>query len=544
MHALRNYDDRMKQVTDSIRRITSGKKHNAAADAPADVYMGDILKNKVSGLRQTFDNNEQSATLLQIAEGGLAEVVGLLTELKQLAVHAANEAVNDQEMLDADQLEIEQKLQALDSIASNTRFGNIKLLDGSMGSKGVTVGDHLSFVNATQYTPATPEKGLLIDINQVATRARFEGMLPLDLENIGDGIHVLVKEFENLDPVIGPTEIEGNQGTHGTTRGKYASIDTRSGELKKEIAQIQKNHRRDPVRYSYEKMSREVRNLIMYELNKGFAESGMDIEIFERPDSVFVLRHKEFGDGHSFSVVCNIPNVLTPRPMVAENAMEGLNVEGTIAGYAAVGKGQYLTAREGSPTQGLRIRYDRELDYVERPVFDEKGQRIGSRYELEPQSQAVDSPVEGYVHISQGSKQFYLDSNQGDSEPFSLLSVRSGNLGQNVVNQSDFESLADIDVTNVQGARDALRLIDKSIDDILEIRTDVGSFQKNTIEKTLSNVAAAADNLAEGTSVLSDTDVAQAMSRLTRNEIMMLSGQSVLAHANQKPSSVLSLVRS
>ena len=60
-------------------------------------------------MNQTYKNNEQSASLFQVAEGGLAEVVGVLTELKQLAVHAANEAANDKLMVEADQLEIEQK---------------------------------------------------------------------------------------------------------------------------------------------------------------------------------------------------------------------------------------------------------------------------------------------------------------------------------------------------------------------------------------------------------------------------------------------------
>ena len=42
--------------------------------------------------------------------------------------------------------------------------------------------------------------------------------------------------------------------------------------------------------------------------------------------------------------------------------------------------------------------------------------------------------------------------------------------------------------------------------------------------------------------MLRDTDVAQAMSRLTKDKIMMLTGQAVLAQANQKPAHVLGLI--
>ncbi|MEC8238029.1 MAG: flagellin, partial [SAR324 cluster bacterium] len=431
----------------------------------------------------------------------------------------------------------------LDNIARNTSFGSIKLLDGSMGANGTTVGDNLSFVSANQYTPPSPEKGYIVDIHQASTRARFEGKIPLSVENIGDGIQIIVNEFETLDAVNGRKKINENSEKSGGTQGKFAKIDSRFGELKEQIAQIQKNYQRDPDAYPFEQMSKEVRTLVMYYLNKEFEESGMEMEIFESPDQRLVMRHKEFGDGHSFSVTCNVPGVLTERPMVAEDAMEGLNVEGTIAGYSAVGKGQYLTAREGTPAQGVQIRYDRELDYIELPVFDEMGNRVGSTYKLEPQEMVVGAPMEGFVHISQGSKDFYLDSNQGIAEPFSFISVRSNRLGQNVRNESDFNSLADIDVTDIQGARDAQLLIEKAIGDVSKVRADVGSFQKNTIEKTLGIVAQGADNLESSASTLRDTDVAEAMSRLTRDEIMTMTGQVALAQANQKPRTVLGLIR-
>ncbi|HCP34845.1 MAG TPA: hypothetical protein DIT94_10690 [Deltaproteobacteria bacterium] len=363
------------------------------------------------------------------------------------------------------------------------------------------------------------------------------------MENIGDGIQIIVNEFEVLDAVGGKKKINENAEKSGGTQGKFAKIDSHFGELREQIAQIQKNHQRDPNAYPFEQMSKEVRTLVMYYLNNEFNESGMEMEIFESPDKQFVLRHKEFGDGHSFSVTCNIPGVLTERPMVAEDAMEGLNVEGTIAGYSAIGKGQYLTAREGAPAQGAQIRYDRELDYIELPVFDDNGHRVGSTYKLEPQEMVVGAPMEGFVHISQGSKDFYLDSNQGISEPFSFISVRSSNLGQNVRNESDYQSLADIDVTEIQGARDALKLIETAVGDVSKVRADVGSFQKNTIEKTLGIVSQAAENLESGASVLRDTDVADAMSRLTRDEIMLMTSQTALAQANQKPATVLGLIR-
>lgn len=98
-------------------------------------------------------------------------------------------------------------------------------------------------------------------------------------------------------------------------------------------------------------------------------------------------------------------------------------------------------------------------------------------------------------------------------------------------------------MTEIQGARDALKLIETAVGDVSKVRADVGSFQKNTIEKTLGIVSQAAENLESGASVLRDTDVADAMSRLTRDEIMLMTSQTALAQANQKPATVLGLIR-
>ena len=542
LSALRNTGDRVNQLSQSIRQMASGKRLNSAADGPTEVLMTDTLRNQAAGLRQTKKSNEASASLLQVAEGNLAEVIRVLTEIRQIAIHAANEAVNDDTLLAADQLEIDHKIKAINDIASNTKYANINLLDGTMGVTGVTTGDNLAFISAGSYTPRSSVEGYPINIQQVATRTSLEGKVPLNVDNIGDGIFILVKEFETVDPFFGPEVPQGEESREALSQRKYTVLDSRIGKLKNEILQIQKNYKREPGKYTFDDMSREMRTLIKYHLNKEFERSRMNMEIFETPDQRFVIRHKGFGDGHAFSVVCNVKDVLTPEPMKAFEAREGLNVEGTISGYSAFGRGQYLTAREGYPGQGMKIRFDKELDYIEIPVFDEKGQRVGERYELQPQESLVGAPVEGYGHVFQDSKQFYLDSNQGFSMPFSFMNVRSSKIAQHVKNESGFTSLADVDVTSLQGARDSLKLIDKAISDVSEARADVGSFQRNTVEKTIRNVHQAADHIEGGASSVGDADIAQTMANLTRDQIMMMAGTSVQSHANKKPATVLALL--
>ena len=160
LNSLRHSAAHQKRIGESIRKLSSGRELNRSSDAPAQLLGAAQLRSQVVGLKQTKENVETSISLLQIAESGLGEVSKILTEIRQRVVHAANEAVNDESMLNADQMEIEHLLKALVQIAQNTTYTEQRLLDGSMGINGVAVGESaLEFVSAEAETPASPEEG-------------------------------------------------------------------------------------------------------------------------------------------------------------------------------------------------------------------------------------------------------------------------------------------------------------------------------------------------------------------------------------------------
>ena len=113
---------------------------------------------------------------------------------------------------------------------------------------------------------------------------------------------------------------------------------------------------------------------------------------------------------------------------------------------------------------------------------------------------------------------------------------------QAVENKSGFDSLEDLDVTNFQGAQDAIKLVDKAIEEVSANRAKMGSFQKNTLESNLNNLRVASENLTSAESVIRDSDMAAEMADFTRNQIMNQSATAMLAQANQRPQSVLSLL--
>ncbi|RZO43447.1 MAG: flagellin [Proteobacteria bacterium] len=525
LNALRHSADNLKEVKSSIEKLSSGTRINRGADGPASLIASERMRGQIAGMRQAHSNNESAIAMFQTAEGALSEFSNILLTLKQLSVHAANDAVNDQDMLAADQQEVDNLISTLDRIVETARFNNKSLLDGSLGANGAATGDNLRFVSAETWTKDSPIEGYEVDILQVATQPFKKGNVPLTLNNIGEGVTILLSEG-----------------------GRNVEIDTRMGKEKENIEEILANHKQDPSRFPAAQSSIDIRGIVMESIKEGIVESGLALEAFETPDKTFYIRHKEFGADASFSVSSNLPGFLTKQANVAEISEEGLDVAGRIGGATANGKGQYLTAIKGAaPSRGITIQYDRTIGLKEVPVKNEQGDVIGTEFVEESQEEIVGSPnsprLEGYVHLSQQTKNVNLGPIPGMESGFSFRSIRTNNLGLGVENESGFRSLFDIDLTTKQGANDAGRIIEKVIDEISAYRASIGAFQKNVVESNLNSLKIANENLTQGESTIRDTDMAGEMSKLTGNQILLSASQSMQAQANQLPQNVLSLLQ-
>lgn len=101
--------------------------------------------------------------------------------------------------------------------------------------------------------------------------------------------------------------------------------------------------------------------------------------------------------------------------------------------------------------------------------------------------------------------------------------------------------LADLDYTTKEGAQNALAQIDKSQININSMRSDLGALQ-NRLTSTIDNLSNQDENLSAANSRIRDTDVAQASSEMTRNNILLQAGVSTLAQANQVNSLALKLI--
>ncbi len=492
----RNLEKNQAAMGKTLERLSSGLKINRAAEGPASLVISEQMRAQIAGLTQAIDNSETAVSLVQTTEANMGEINNLLVSIRQLAIHASNEAVNDEVMLEADQKEVENALETIGRIADQAQFGQKKLLDGSRGANGVTTGEGLEFVEAGLMTGDSREHGFEVKVTALATKANKTGTTALTQEIVNGGETLTVIE-------------NGKMATYTST-----DIDT---------------------------VSTTVQNL-----RSEIERKGLNVDILLNDEGLIEVTHKMYGSDHSFQVLSNTAGVLGDESGEISIANAGNDIKGTINGESCIGDGQILTGVKGAKCiDGLSIRYYGNDRGVLSPkpckVIDKLEEDAGDE-EAQPIEVPEDGVAVGRVFVSQNSMKFQVGGNKGQTVGISVKSANPENMANGVINKSNYKSLAEVDVRTFQGAQDALLMVDAAIDKITADRGTLGAFQKNTLEANLSNIRIANENLISSESVIRDVDMAKEMAAFTRNQIMSQSATAMLAQANQVPLNVLQLL--
>ncbi|MCP4294129.1 MAG: flagellin [Proteobacteria bacterium] len=507
-------------LSKTLERLSSGEKLNRAADGPANLVIAEQMRAQVKSLEQAANNSEMSISMVQTAEASLNEVNNILVSMRQLSLHAANEGANDDKMLAADQSEIQHSISTLDGIAKQAQFGSRNLLNGSNGVSGVAVGEGVRFVKAEPVSQSSPADGYVIDITEAATRARMVGNRTLSQDEIDAG------------------NVQFTLHEGGSSLTYFSKVGETMDSIIKNIEQM-------------------------------ISQNNLNVEIGLTEDGRLFAEHKEYGSDPTFGVVISADGLLSEEANVLEEAIQGLDVQGTIGGELSYGAGQYLTGAKGTRADGVTIQYsgglktEPQVDENGDPIyvddFENDNQAIGVPEVDENGNMVLDAdgeivmdtsnipapPVdtaEGSVYVSNNSLTFQIGPNMGHTVAIDLPNVNTYTLSRGIDNESGFMALGDIDVTTFQGSQDALKLIDQAIYEISAARGRLGAFQKNTLETNLNNLRYATENMVSAESVIRDTDMAAEMSNFTKQQILLSSGMAMLGQANQTPKSVLSLL--
>lgn len=103
-------------------------------------------------------------------------------------------------------------------------------------------------------------------------------------------------------------------------------------------------------------------------------------------------------------------------------------------------------------------------------------------------------------------------------------------------------SVSNLDITTVDGAQQAISVLDGAIAQIDSERASLGAVQ-NRFASTISNLQNISENASAARGLITDTDYAAESAQLAKNQIKQQAGTAMLAQANQLPQAVLSLLQ-
>lgn len=140
-----------------------------------------------------------------------------------------------------------------------------------------------------------------------------------------------------------------------------------------------------------------------------------------------------------------------------------------------------------------------------------------------------------------------LSGTYDDANPLTFQVGLTGDAAQQIsvglaTMSAEALSIDSVNLTNSTDARDALAVIDTAILELNADRAVLGSAQ-NRLQVTINNMSTQYSNLSAANSRIRDVDVAEETATMSRNQILMQSGVSVLAQANQIPQLALSLLQ-
>lgn len=139
----------------SVSRLSSGNRIVLASDDAAALSIGTSLLTQVSALRTAQTNAAQGTSLLQVADGALAQIQNILQQQKSLALQAGSGSLTD-----TDRGFLNQQFQALsaqiDVLTSSTTFNGVKLVDGSLsGANPIRSADDTTTATIDGFTAQT-----------------------------------------------------------------------------------------------------------------------------------------------------------------------------------------------------------------------------------------------------------------------------------------------------------------------------------------------------------------------------------------------------
>lgn len=194
MNIYRSYVKNLTSQSNSIERLSSGKKLNKAGDNPNRFSQSERYRLHVRTLQMAARNNQDGVSMLQTAEGGIKGINESIHRVRELVVQSGG-ALDDSDK-EVIEKEINQMLDNIDTLSNNTEFNGVKLL----GDKSVVDNSNPSFV-LHKIGVQTDEDVKIPKYNLTSEGLGLKGDSGISLDDIGGSLEKLDKALTAVTKV-------------------------------------------------------------------------------------------------------------------------------------------------------------------------------------------------------------------------------------------------------------------------------------------------------------------------------------------------------
>jgi flagellin len=539
INAQRNLNRSQGALQTSLQRLSSGLRINSAKDDAAGLAISNRFQTQVRGLNVAVRNANDGISFAQTTESALTEISTALQRMRDLAVQSANDTNSGSDRLSL-QAEVDQLVAEINRIAKTTTFNNRPVLDGS----NTTLNFHIG-ANANQ----------TVQVTGVDARASSLGSQPGVVQSTGDRV------------VLGTA---GDNGTQGIQENADLTANVSISNFTVRLDSTANVDAINIADVAYGGNIDQVSTSNLTDRTSDNYGTGIAKSVAARINSI-----RADGEESLQGVYASATTTFRGSDLAA-NDYSG-NVDSANAASTNVG--------QGSIENGDLVINGVDIGPVAFQVNDADGsltESINAKSNVTGVTASVDRNGELVLTAEDGRDIIITTSTAGvtndlfgggdeltiDRFDANLTDLRvSGRLtvtGTDTINFSGTSNdevgvddltldgtqdniqavgtIANADITTIEGANTLIGSVDSALDQINSIRGQLGAIQ-NRFESTIRNLSSISESLAAANSRILDADFAAETATLAKNQVLQQAGISVLAQANALPQQVLSLLQ-
>ena len=562
------------QLQSSLTRLSTGLRINGGKDDPAGLISSTNLRRDITSIRKAIVNSERATQLIATADSALGEVSTLLNDIRGLVAEASNSGGLSEEQIVANQVQLDSSLEAIDRIAQVTTFQGVRLLDGTLDFQTDATLSEFQSLSVEQANLGTANSlAVDIQINSAATQAQLNATglnvqeATVDID--GTIFTILVDDAADFDALL----IDIDVSSSAASSAAYASA---SNTLTISVDNNDNAITADSLAAAIGAATGDPFNVtVTHDGNgsttvdgaavTGATDAGTVTEVALLDDVVFQVSGRSgaevlvFDAGTRGTQIAQAVNLISDAIGIQAN-LDGDNqrVEFQSTDYGSksfvdievITEGQNGDFESGLQDAATSTAASRAGGTDIAAVVN-GAQADGDGNTLSINTTTLDLTLTALAgstsdisfNIQSGGALFQVGSDVVSNQQVRLgiTGVNTGTLGG--ANGRLFELASG-------GAKDlatdtvgAAKIVDEVINQVATLRGRLGAFQRTTLESNVASLQDTLSNLTEAESSIRDADFSAETADLTRAQILVQSGTSVLAIANQTPQNVLALLR-